>query len=138
MKKNPDIDHCIRTGAYALIIQNGQIFLTRKAKGPHQQLWDLPGGGISFSETPLEALHRELLEEASLLTTDPTLLTVLSHHGTHHSQRYHHLGIIYRLHNITPTTHTPEEEGRWFPVSALTPTQLTPFVRQLLTQGFLI
>lgn len=128
----------IRTGAYALIIQNNQIFLTRKAKGPHESLWDLPGGGIDFSETPLEALHRELLEEAAFLTTEPTLLTVLSHHGTYNSQPYHHLGIVYRLHNITPTAHTPQEEGRWFPLSALNPTQLTPFVRQLLVQGLLI
>lgn len=130
------IKQFIRTGAYALIIQDGQIFLTRKTAGPHIHQWDLPGGGIEFSETPLQALHRELLEEAALKTTDPTLLTILTNHGEHPDYRYHHIGIIYRLHNIIPTDHSPEEEGRWFPLSNLDHTQLTPFVLQLISQKF--
>lgn len=128
------IKQFIRTGAYALIIQDAQILLSRKTAGPHIDLWDLPGGGIEFSETPLQALHRELLEETALTTTNPTLLTILSNHGEHESYRYHHLGIIYRLHNITPTSHTPQEETRWFPISSLHTAQITPFVRQLLAQ----
>jgi ADP-ribose pyrophosphatase YjhB (NUDIX family) len=126
-----------RTGAYALLIQNNQILLTRKTGGPFIHLWDLPGGGIEHTEPPLQALHRELLEETALQTTDPTLLTVLSHHGKHEDYHYHHIGIIYRLHNISPTNTTPEDESRWFPIPHLDPSQLTPFVRLLLDQKFI-
>lgn len=131
------IKQFIRPGAYALIIQNDQILLGRKTAGPHIHLWDLPGGGIEYSETPLQALHRELLEELAIRTTDPTLLTILTVHGEHPDPtpyRYHHLGIIYRVHDIIPTDHTPEEETRWFPIQTLDPAQVTPFVRQLLAQ----
>lgn len=132
---SPPMKQFIRTGAYALIIQNNQILLSRKTAGPHINLWDLPGGGIEFSETPLQALHRELLEETALQTTDPILLTVLSNHGEHPTEnyRYHHIAIIYQLTNITPTSHTPQEETRWFNLP-LNTTEITPFVQQLLTQ----
>ncbi|PIS02061.1 MAG: hypothetical protein COT85_07950 [Chlamydiae bacterium CG10_big_fil_rev_8_21_14_0_10_42_34] len=117
-----------RTGAYGLIIQNEQIFLTKKKLGPHKGYWDLPGGGLEYSETPLEALHRELIEEAALTTQNPTLLTVIAHHGEHEDYRYHHIGIIYRIHNTEPT-HTPaEEEGQWFSLKELKSTQTAPFV----------
>lgn len=131
----------IRTGSYALILQNDHILLSRKTAGPHKDLWDLPGGGIEFSETPLETLHRELLEETGLKTTDPTLLTILSNHGEHRSPtdpyRYHHIAIIYRLTRIIPTTHPPEEQTRWFPISTLASQPITPFVKQLLNQKLL-
>lgn len=133
----PPMKQFIRTGAYALIIHDGQILLSRKTAGPFIHYWDLPGGGIEFTETPLEALHRELLEETALKTTNPTLLTVLSNHGEHQSEyRYHHIAVVYRLHTIIPTDHTPQEETRWFPLQSLNSTQVTPFVRQLMEQNF--
>lgn len=130
----------IRTGAYGLIVQDGQVLLVRQALGPYLGLWHLPGGGIEFSETPLQALHRELLEEAAVKTKDPVFLTILSDHGETkpgpEPYRYHYIGIIYRLHTLFPTSHVPEDEARWFPVASLDLSQTTPFVRQLGAKEF--
>ena len=122
----------IRIGAYGLFIDNDKVLLTRKKGGPFKNLWDLPGGGIEFSETPIQALHRELREEVALQPDQVELLAALSVHG----DSYHLIGIIYRVHRFTSLPHLlPEDEGRWFPLSQLDPSQLTPFVNNILLQN---
>ena len=125
----------MRTGAYGVIVREGKILLVRQVVGPYVNLWHLPGGGIEFAETPLQALDRELLEEVAIQTKDPLFLTILSDHGEHKSSsgpyRYHYLGIIYRLPHIFPLPQVPEDESKWFPIASLSLFETTPFVRQL-------
>lgn len=130
----------IRTGAYALIIQDAKILLARQKGGPSVGLWHLPGGGIEFSESPLQALHRELLEEAALKIFSPRFLTVLSYHGEHPGSepyRYHYIGLVYRVEEILPTEDNPEDETGWFPLETLDLNQATAFVRQLHEQKYI-
>jgi 8-oxo-dGTP diphosphatase len=56
-----------RVAAYAVIIRDGQILLSRLA--PHisrDGLWTLPGGGVEHGEDPRDAVVREVREETSL------------------------------------------------------------------------
>ena len=53
-------------GAYGLIIKNDEIALIKKARGGYTGLLDITGGGIEHNETPVEALKRELMEEAGV------------------------------------------------------------------------
>ena len=56
-----DQNYTLRPGAYAILPHKGSILLTVQfAEEPDIQL---PGGGIDEGETPLSALHREVLEE---------------------------------------------------------------------------
>lgn len=123
----------IRTGAYALILREGHILLTYITSGPLKGLWHLPGGGIEFSETPLQALHRELMEEAGLKLFDPTLLTVVSNYSA--EPRYHYVGLVYRVSTFTPTETVPQDEAKWFALDTLDFSQTTPFVQQLREQN---
>ncbi|WP_210528457.1 NUDIX domain-containing protein [Rubellimicrobium arenae] len=50
-----------RPGAYAILWRRGELLLTFQAE-PHPEV-QLPGGGIDPGESPLGALHREVLEE---------------------------------------------------------------------------
>ena len=50
-------------GVYGLIIEDNKVVLVKKNGGPYDGKFDLPGGSFEFSETPQEALKRELLEE---------------------------------------------------------------------------
>lgn len=50
-----------RPGAYAVIEREGWLLLTEQS-GESVEL-QLPGGGIDPGESPLRALHREVLEE---------------------------------------------------------------------------
>ncbi len=50
-----------RHGAYAILLRGGRMLLARTTQ-PGEE-FQLPGGGVDPGESPLRALHREVLEE---------------------------------------------------------------------------
>jgi 8-oxo-dGTP diphosphatase len=53
--------------ACALVLdEDGRLLLARRACEPDKGKWDLPGGFLDEGEHPLDALRRELREEAGL------------------------------------------------------------------------
>jgi 8-oxo-dGTP diphosphatase len=61
-----------RPGAYAILPRKGRILLTFQHQPKPE--FQLPGGGIDPGETPLRALHREVLEETGWRIGDPMRL----------------------------------------------------------------
>ena len=51
----------LRAGAYAILPRDGEVLLTHQ-ETPEPE-FQLPGGGLDPGENPLQALHREVLEE---------------------------------------------------------------------------
>ena len=51
----------MRPGAYAVLIRGREVLLTHQAEPIPE--FQLPGGGIDAGESPLSALHREVMEE---------------------------------------------------------------------------
>lgn len=51
----------VRPGAYAVLLRDGAVLLTRQAE-PRPEI-QLPGGGLDPGEGPLAALRREVREE---------------------------------------------------------------------------
>ena len=63
-----------RPGAYAMLPRDGRLLVTRQsAPSPEFQL---PGGGIDPGESPLRALHREVMEETGWIIAAPRRLGV--------------------------------------------------------------
>lgn len=61
-----------RIGVYAIIERNGAFLLTEQADpGPEIQL---PGGGVDPGESPVRALHREVMEETGWRIGEPLRL----------------------------------------------------------------
>ena len=53
--------------AVGVIIQDGQVFLTRRHSDAHQGgKWEFPGGKVELDETVAQALSRELKEEVDI------------------------------------------------------------------------
>jgi 8-oxo-dGTP diphosphatase len=56
-----------RVAAYAVILRDGRILLSRLAPSvTSEELWTLPGGGLDHGEDPRDAVVREVHEETGL------------------------------------------------------------------------
>lgn len=65
--------------AIAIIVDNdNRILITqRPAHVSHGGFWEFPGGKLEGSETPLEAIKREISEEVGLTIIDAQYLTTI-------------------------------------------------------------
>ena len=61
-----------RPGVYVILPQDGKLLLTLQ-QDPMPEL-QLPGGGVDPGESPLQALHREVMEETGWRIASPRRL----------------------------------------------------------------
>lgn len=63
----PELPQVQRVAAYAVIVREGLILLSRLApRVSASELWTLPGGGIDHGESPRDGVVREIWEETGL------------------------------------------------------------------------
>ena len=129
---NKNLKQISRYGAYGVYIKNSQIYLTQKKSGPYIGLWDLPGGGIEFGESPEETLKREFLEEAALKIGKFEFFHLNTSNREYDKDgekvQFHHIGMIYKVIDaVSVEGLIPDEEGRWFVIDTLQQEKLTPF-----------
>ena len=63
----------------AVILSEGKIFATQRGYGDFKGGWEFPGGKIEDSETPEEALKREILEELDTEITVGELIDTIEY-----------------------------------------------------------
>ena len=64
--------HVLRRGVYALLPLGNDLLVTFQ-NAPFEE-FQLPGGGVEHGESPLRALHREVLEETGWRIANPRRL----------------------------------------------------------------
>lgn len=125
-----------RYGAYGILCNNSQIFLTLKISGPYKGKWDLPGGKIEFGETPEEALKREFLEEAAFAVSSADFVHISTYNGAYEKEgqtcHFHHIGIIYKVKGAFEPHLSPQEEGCWMDIARINLDILTPFAQKAI------
>ena len=124
-------------GAYGLIIDNGKIVLIKKARGGYTGKLDLPGGGIEHTESPVDALHREIMEEAGLKVLEYQLLDVVTNNivwqmTENTKEDLHHFGVLYTVKCSGKLKEEPDgldsNGAHWYEINKLHKEELTPFV----------
>ncbi len=122
-----------RIGVYGIAIKEDAILLIAKGDtGAYKGKWDLPGGGIEFSETPELALQREFLEEVGMRFKKMELFHNISHTGdimhANPPMRFHHMGMLYKVFDTTLIPEiVPEHKFVWQPFTTIDFRTLTPF-----------
>ncbi len=115
----------------AVLDKEDRVFLIRHTYMPG---WYLPGGGVESGETVLEALTRELREEACLqITGSPLFHGIFFNRRT--SKRDHVLIYVVRDFEILSEKKPDWEiaEAGFFPITALPP-QTTPATQRRLAE----
>lgn len=124
-------------GAYGIIIKDNKIALVRKARGGYIGKLDLPGGGIEHTESPVETLKREIMEEAGIAITNYKLLDVVATNIKWEMEPdlwedLHHIGILYTVETnellLKNDADGLDSEGaNWYNINELNKKELSPF-----------
>ncbi len=133
-----------RFSAYALILSEDHVLLSKLNQGPNAGKWNLIGGEINHGENPLATIKRECKEEAKItITKEPNLLTVLSGQFIYKNQQkqeedLHLIGIIYLIHLPKKLKCKTDGDGessdgcKWFPINSLPQEKVVSFAIESL------
>jgi ADP-ribose pyrophosphatase YjhB (NUDIX family) len=112
--------HPLLLGTRAIVVDDlSRVFLVRHS---YIQGWHLPGGGVEVGETVLDALTRELHEEARIAMDAPPVL-----HGAFFNKKVENrdhvfVFIVRRFHQTGPREPDFEiVDNGFFPLDALPP-----------------
>ena len=119
-----------RVAAYAVVVADDRLLLTRLAQGTGAGgRWNLPGGGLEPGESPADGVVREVLEETSQVVDEVRLVEVMTQHWVGRSARgledYHAVRLLHVARCERPTTPVVHDVGgstsdaRWVPLAEL-------------------
>jgi 8-oxo-dGTP diphosphatase len=99
----------------AIVVDDGDLLLIRRGRGPAQGEWAIPGGRVEAGELLAEAVVRELLEETGLEGICEDLVGWAERIGPDH----HHVILDFRvtlLERSEPTAGDDAAEAAWVPL----------------------
>jgi len=117
-------------GVGAVIVNDDQVLVVRRANPPLQGEWSIPGGLVDTGETTKEAVVREILEETNLTIEPVELVEVFERilRDADSRVQYHFVVTDYlcRLLSGEPRPGTDVSDMRWARVEELQVLGITP------------
>ena len=118
----------------AVAVDNDQLLLIRRGRGPAQGEWSVPGGRVMAGETLAEAVVRELLEETGVEGVCNDLIGWVERIG----DDYHHVILDFRVDVLEPTEPVAGDdaaEAAWVPLSEVADLQLVEGLAEFLHEN---
>ncbi|ENB9401962.1 TPA: NUDIX hydrolase [Bacillus paranthracis] len=125
-------------GVYGICIENNNILVIDKIKGPYRNRYDLPGGSLEEGESLLAGLHREMKEETGLKVKVVNQIGTVDFQFPSKFKEYthvHHIAVFYVVERCEGEFKVPEQfEGqdsigaRWIPLESITEHNSSPLV----------
>ena len=119
-------------GVGAVIINDNQVLLVKRAKPPKQGLWCIPGGKVEFGETLQQAAEREIKEETGVLIKagDPVYVFDLidGENGFH----YVIIDLLSDYISGTPKAADDAEAAKWFSLDDINCREVDHETRKLI------
>ena len=115
----------------AIVVDEGDLLLIRRGRGPAQGEWSIPGGRVESGELLAEAVVRELLEETGLEGICEDLVGWVERIG----DERHHVILDFRvtlLERRTPTAGDDAAEAAWVPLGDVAELALTEGLAEFL------
>ncbi|MCW9132231.1 NUDIX hydrolase [Bacillus paramycoides] len=125
-------------GVYGICIENNNILVIDKIKGPYKNRYDLPGGSLEEGESLLVGLHREIEEESGVKVTVVKQIGTIDFQLPSKFKEYthvHHIAVLYCVEKCEGEFIVPEQfEGqdslgaRWVPIVNISKENSSPLV----------
>ncbi|AYF06993.1 NUDIX hydrolase [Bacillus paramobilis] len=125
-------------GVYGICIENKNLLVIDKIKGPYRNRYDLPGGSLEDGESLLGGLHREIKEETGLNVTVVKQVGTIDFQFPSKFKEYthvHHIAVFYfveRCEGEFKVLEQFEEQdslgARWIPIESITEGNSSPLV----------
>jgi ADP-ribose pyrophosphatase YjhB (NUDIX family) len=115
----------------AIAVEEDQILMVRRGRGPAQGAWSVPGGRVERDETMAEAVVRELAEETGLTGVCEQLVGWVERIG----DGYHFVIFDFRVTivaGVDPVAGTDAAEAAWIPLGQVAELSLTDGLAEFL------
>ncbi|HLZ10644.1 MAG TPA: NUDIX hydrolase [Chloroflexota bacterium] len=111
--------HNSKPTAGALIVNEDQVLLSKRARAPFRGFWDIPGGFLEAGEDPREGARREVREETGLevVLAGPAEVYV----GRYGADGDYTLNLYYRATIVSGEPNPADDvtDLRWFAMDSL-------------------
>ena len=118
----------------AIVVDEDDLLLVRRGRGPAAGEWSIPGGRVEPGETLAEAVVRELAEEAGLEGVCEDMVGWVERIGTDH----HFVILDFRvtlLERAEPVAGDDAAEAAWVPLGDVADLQLVDGLAEFLHEN---
>ena len=109
-----------------------RLLLVKASRGFTKGMWNIPGGFVTYAESPEESMHREMEEETGLSIRLSRLLGVFTQKF---GSPYYMRGHMYLAHATSTELRLQEDEiaeAAWFTLDEFRRLVMNPFARKAL------